>query len=80
MTVVHLNWGACSDWAAVRSRLRFLRTTLKGNFAQCDGDVERIKARLIREGFVIEVDRTRKGEPLLRLSEPPAIRKDSDVT
>jgi hypothetical protein len=65
---LHLNWGACGDWHDARERLRFLNATLYGNFADIEGDGERIKAQIVRRGFKVECES--RGEVMtLRISD-----------
>jgi hypothetical protein len=66
---IHLNWGTCADWRAVREQLLFLKTPLRGNFADLDLDVDvkSIKRKLGDRGFKVEIE---AGDVLvLRLSD-----------
>lgn len=66
---IHLNWSSCPRWDAVRNRLRFLRTTLWGNFADLRGDVNTVTKQLRSAGFNVTRHPYFYGGLLLRLSE-----------
>ena len=71
---IHLNWGACSDWYAVRANLTFLKVRLYANFADTKGDASRLQQRLKRLGYIVTLEPYSFGK-LLRISDAPTQRK-----
>jgi hypothetical protein len=69
---VHINWGACKDWEAVRAKMVFLGVVLYGNHCDVRGDSTNIRRQLQRRGLKVarEDYQDAQGErPLLRVSD-----------
>jgi hypothetical protein len=64
---LHLSWGATSDWSAVRAKLKYLKVVLYANFADVEGDYNKIKKQLVRRGLTVECEPQKDGSKLLRL-------------
>jgi hypothetical protein len=69
---VHINWGACRDWDAVRQKMVFLGVVLYGNHCDVDGDSINIRRQLQRRGLKVireQFHDSHGTRPLLRVSD-----------
>ena len=53
---IHINWGMCGDWYAVRGKLIFLKVRLHGNFCDTEGDIVALTSAIERRGLKVERD------------------------